>query len=237
MSDLNPIKFEEFNSGQRVQQYQYKSFDPTRLNREWLWEDPLVNTLLEKASRALAELGYVGVGIDLYGVGKRGTDKASSGALMNALVGDPAKLRARLRRAFEETGKLEDVDASRMASIGYCFGGLCSLLLARLGLDLRASVSFHGLLKIGEPLESKPKARMLVLHGQDDPMVPPSDVATFAEEMKRVGGDWQFHAYPGVVHAFTNPKANDPDFGTVYDAEADERSWISMQRFLGDVLG
>lgn len=195
------------------------------------------DAFVQERAEALVELGYAAVGVDLYGVGKRGSDKGSSAALMNALVGEPPKLHARLRRAVEETAKLELVDTERMASIGYCFGGLCSLLLARLGLPLRGSVSFHGLLKLGARLETKPQARMLVLHGQDDPMVPPADVAAFAEEMKRVDADWQLHAYPQVVHAFTNPNAADPDFGTVYDADADERSWIAMQRFLGDVFG
>ena len=105
-----------------------------------------------------------------------------------------------------------------------------------MGLELRGVVSFHGLLKVGEPLETKPKARILVLHGQDDPMAPPEEVGAFAAEMKRIDADWQLHSYPGVLHAFTNPKANDSDFGTVYDAEADRRSWIAMKRFFEDVL-
>jgi dienelactone hydrolase len=68
-------------------------------------------------------------------------------------------------------------------------------------------------------------------------MVPPADVAAFADEMKRSHTEWQLHAYPGVMHAFTNPSANDPDFGTVYDADADRRSWVEMERFLEEVFG
>jgi len=190
----------------------------------------------EGKARALAELGYVGAAIDLYGVGRRGTDHASSQALMSALVANPATLRRRLAAAHEAVRALPGVDGERTAAIGFCFGGMCALLCARMGLALRGVVSFHGLLKIGAALETRPSARMLVLHGQDDPMVPPSDVGLFAEEMKRIDADWQLHVYPRVVHAFTNPAANDRSFGTVYDAEADRRSWSAMRAFLTDVL-
>lgn len=190
----------------------------------------------ESKARALAELGYVGAAIDLYGIGERGTDKASSQALMGALVGDPPLLRRRLRAAFEAVRGLDGVDADRVGAIGFCFGGLCSLLMARMGLPLRGVVSFHGLLKVGEPLEAKVSAAIMVQHGQDDPMVPPQDVAAFAEEMKRVNADWRLHAYPGVMHSFTNPAASDRAFGTVYDADADARSWREMKSFLEEVV-
>lgn len=190
----------------------------------------------EAKARTLTELGYIGAAIDIYGIGKRGTDKESSQALMMPLVSNPPELRARLTAAFEAVRNVEGVDPQRMGAIGFCFGGLCAILCARMGLDLNGVVSFHGLLKVGEPLETSPKARILVLHGQDDPMAPPEDVGTFAAEMKRIDADWELHAYPGVLHAFTNPKANDRDFGTVYDAAADARSWIAMRRFFEDVL-
>jgi len=190
----------------------------------------------EEKARKLAELGYFGAAIDLYGVGKRGKDRASSQALMMDLVGDPPRFRRRLAAAYQAVRTLDGVDPERMGAIGFCFGGLAAILAARMGLALRGVVSFHGLLKIGEPLEGPVRARILVLHGQDDPMVPPSDVGAFAEEMKRVDAEWQLHAYPGVMHAFTNPKANDPAFGTVYDADADRRSWSEMTRFFEELL-
>ncbi|MCA9575203.1 MAG: dienelactone hydrolase family protein [Sandaracinaceae bacterium] len=192
---------------------------------------------IEDKARALAKLGYVAAGIDLYGVGQRGTDVASSRALMTALVTQPAVLRSRLAKAHAVVRDAHGVDPERMGAIGYCFGGLCAILMARMGLPLRGVVSFHGLLKIGEPLDAEVQAQIMVQHGQDDPMVPPSDVGTFAEEMKRINADWQLHSYPGVVHGFTNPKANDPAFGTVYDEDAARRSWIEMRRFFEDTLG
>jgi dienelactone hydrolase len=190
---------------------------------------------LARAER-LAELGYIGAAIDLYGVGQRGTDRASSAALMRGLVADPAKLRRRLAAALAAVVAVDGVDRERLGAIGFCFGGTCAILAARMGLPLRGVVSFHGLLKIGEPLDAQVQARILVLHGQDDPMVAPADIASFAAEMQRIHADWQLHAYPGAVHAFTNPSAQDPEFGTVYDPDADRRSWAEMTAFFADVL-
>ena len=194
------------------------------------------NEFAEGRAKKLAELGYIAAAIDVYGIGQRGSDPASSQALMMPLIENPDILRHRLEGAFEAVHTLEGVDPDRVAVIGYCFGGLCAILCARMGLDLRGAVSFHGLLKIGEELEAKPRARILALHGQDDPMVSPEDIGRFAEEMKRIDADWQLHAYPGAVHAFTNPAANDPDFGMAYHAEADQRSWRTMRAFLEEVL-
>jgi len=194
------------------------------------------DTFAEDKARALAKLGYVGAAIDLYGIGKRGTDVASSEALMTGLLSDPAKLRSRLERAHAVVAALSTADADCMGAIGYCFGGLCAILSARMGLPLRGVVSFHGLLKLGEPLDAKVQAQIMVQHGQDDPMVPPAEVGAFAAEMKRVNADWQLHAYPGVMHAFTNPQANDPGFGAVYNEDATHRSWMEMRRFFEDTL-
>ncbi|MDH5674766.1 MAG: dienelactone hydrolase family protein [Myxococcales bacterium] len=190
----------------------------------------------EARARQLAELGYVGAAVDLYGVGKRGTDAASSNALMSSLIADPPKLRRRLQAAHDAVRALDGVDGDRVGAIGYCFGGLCAILMARMGLPLRGVASFHGLLKVGEPLEAEVKARILVLHGQDDPMVAPADVGAFAEEMKRIDADWQLHAYRGAVHAFTNPEAHDREAGSAYDAEADRRSWAAMRHFFEELF-
>ena len=192
--------------------------------------------LEERKARALAELGYVGAAIDVYGVGKRGANAGESQALMTPLVENPALLRRRLTAAYQAVRLLDGFDPERMGVIRFCFGGMCSILCARMGLKLRGAVSFHGLLKVGAPFDARVQGRILVLHGQDDPMVPTADLAAFAEEMKRIGAHWQLTAYPGVVHAFTNPKANDPSFGTVYDADADRMSWAEMSRFFAEVM-
>jgi len=186
----------------------------------------------EERAQMLAELGYIGIAVDLFGVGRRGHDRPSCQALMGELIGDPQRFRALLPAVVQAARQVPGVDPQRLGAIGYCFGGLSVLLAARLGLPLRAVVSFHGLLKLGAPTPGPVKARIMVQHGQADPMVSDQDLHAFADEMKRLGADWTLHAYPGVMHAFTNPAAADPDFGTVYDADADARSWREALGFL-----
>jgi dienelactone hydrolase len=121
--------------------------------------------------------------------------------------------------------------------MGFCFGGLCALDLARTGASLRGVVSFHGLLiPPGNIPNPQIKAKVLVLHGHDDPMGPPEQVLALQTELTQAGADWQIHIYGGTVHAFTNPLANDPGFGTVYDSQADKRSWIAMQNFFEEIF-
>jgi dienelactone hydrolase len=121
--------------------------------------------------------------------------------------------------------------------MGYCFGGLCVLDLARSGADVLGVASFHGLFhKPGNTEGNKISAKVLVLHGWDDPMAKPAQVIELAEELTKSGADWQIHGYGNTLHAFTNPAANDPAHGTVYNADADRRSWQSLQLFLADIF-
>lgn len=186
---------------------------------------------------ALAEMGYVGFALDLYGDARVGSGPEENAKLMQPLLEDRALLQRRMKLALETLKAQKWVDSEKTAAIGFCFGGLCVLDLARTGADLRGVVSFHGLLKPPENLkEKKIKAKVLVLHGHDDPMVPVEDVIALQEELTKAGTDWQVHVYGGTVHAFTNPKANDPNFGTVYRAEAARRAWKNMQFFFGEIF-
>lgn len=189
-----------------------------------------------KAS-ALAGLGYTGVACDLYGKGVLGTSTEENQALMTPLASDRAMLQKRLADNIAMAKSLPEVDGDNLAAIGFCFGGLCVLDMARSGGDVKGVVSFHGLL--GSPGNTKDKinAKVLALHGWDDPMAPPSDVEAFGAEMNKAQADWQLHAYGGTMHAFTNPAANDPDFGTVYEPNADRRSWAAMANFLSELFG
>lgn len=190
----------------------------------------------EKARR-LAELGYAGFALDMYGQGILGTGPDENGRLMAPFMADRALLQARMQAALDTVRSLPSVNRNRIAAMGFCFGGLCVLDLARTGADLRGAVSFHGLFDPPGNLDGrKIEAKILALHGYNDPMVPPAKVAALADELTVAGADWQIHAYGNTVHAFTNPRANDPGFGTVYDATADRRSWLSMQNFLAEVL-
>lgn len=190
----------------------------------------------EKAER-LARAGYAALALDLYGGGRQGSGPEENAGLMVPLLADRAQLQARMTAGADAAAALPEVDASRIAAIGYCFGGLAVLDLARSGAQLCGVVSIHGLFTPADNLpEPSIQARVLCLHGYDDPMVTPDSLLALADEMTAAGADWQIHAYGGTVHAFTNPAANDPERGAVYNASADRRSWQSLQNFLAEVL-
>ena len=186
---------------------------------------------------ALAELGYVGIALDNYGRGVLGKNPQESGALMAPFLKDRDLLLGRLMAGLEMTRRLPQVDAGQVAAMGFCFGGLCALDLARSGVDLRGVISFHGLFTPpATAQQQRIRAKVLVLHGWDDPMATPDKVLELAEELTAAGADWQIHAYGNTMHAFTNPAANDAERGTVYKPEADRRSWQSLLAFLAEVF-
>jgi len=198
----------------------------------WAGRSPFENGKAE----ALAKLGYAGIAIDLFGKGVLGQSKEECQQLIQPFTADRAMLQSRLKAILETVREQPEVDQTRIAVIGFCFGGLCALDMARLNTDVKGVVSFHGLLGAPGNTAEKINPKVLALHGWDDPMATPDDVRKFGEEMTNAQADWQLHAYGGVMHAFTNPKANDPDFGTVYDKNADARSWAAMETFLSEVF-
>jgi len=191
----------------------------------------------DRKAEKLAELGYVGFALDLYGKGITGKSPDENRKLMAPFLEDRALLQRRMRLALDQIRGLSQVDDRKIAAIGFCFGGLCVLDLARSGADVCGVVSFHGLLgSPGAKPGAKMTARALVLHGWRDPLAPPEQVLAFAEEMNGLGADWQMHAYGNAAHAFTNPSANDVDNGLVYDAMAERRSMDAMWLFLNEVF-
>ena len=188
-------------------------------------------------ARALAALGYVGFAIDLYGKGVLGQTPEESGALMQPFLDDRAKLQSRMVAALDALKAQEEVDNDNIVAMGYCFGGLCVLDLARTGTPLNGVASFHGLLQPpGNTDGNKIQTKVLILHGNDDPMAPSDHVVAIQQELSAAGADWQLHNYGNTMHAFTNPQANDPDFGTVYNEAADKRSWRSLMQFLDEAF-
>ena len=188
-------------------------------------------------ARALAELGYAGFALDLYGKGVLGSSPEENTKLMTPFLEDRSLLQSRLTLALETLQEQDEVDSKQCAAIGFCFGGLCVLDLARVGTDIRGVISFHGLFAPPGNTDGKQiKAKVLALHGNDDPMVPVDAVTALENELTAAGADWQIHVYGNTKHAFTNPEANAPDMGLMYNPDADRRSWRTMKNYLEEIF-
>ncbi len=192
---------------------------------------------ISKANLVAEKLGYAAFAMDVYGKGRRGDGPAECEALMTPLVNDRAELQARLNGSLAFAKQLPGIDVTRVAAIGYCFGGLSVLDMARMNMDILGVCSFHGLLGAPDNAGSAPiKPKILIQHGWKDPMAPPDTVIAIGEELGARGADWQLHAHGTAVHAFTTQGANMPDFGTVYEATADTRSFKALENFLAELF-
>jgi dienelactone hydrolase len=201
---------------------------------EWFGQTPYER----KRAEQLAQLGYVAFAIDMYGKGVRARDGKEAGVLAGKYAGDRKLMRARAAAGLDVLRSRPETDPTRLAAIGYCFGGTTVLELARSGADLVSVVSFHGGLDTPTPGDARNiKAKVLALHGGDDPLVPTKQVEAFQEEMRKGGVDWQFISYGGAVHRFSNPAAgNDSSKGLAYNERADRRSWEAMKTFFAETL-
>jgi dienelactone hydrolase len=190
-------------------------------------------------ARRLAELGYVALAADMFGDRRQARNLQEVATLVGGLRATPEKLRARGRAALATLAALPQVDPNRLAAIGFCFGGSVVLELAREGADLRAVVSFHGVLATKMPaLSGAVKASVLVCTGAEDPLAPPDQVADFENEMRKAKvRDWQLISYGNVLHGFTNLAADGSMMRTaLYNEQADRRSWASMRSLFDEVL-
>ncbi len=187
----------------------------------------------------LAELGYVAFCADIYGDGHVAKDMQEAGSLAAKYKGDRALYRSRLTAALKALASSPHVDPARCAAIGYCFGGTGVLELARSGADVKGVVSFHGGLDSPNPGDGKSiKAKVLILHGADDPYSPKADIEALKKELEDGGVDYYMVFYGHAVHSFTQPLAgNDPSKGAAYNARADTRSWVAMKDFLKEIFG
>ena len=189
-------------------------------------------------SDELAKLGYVALAADIFGEGVHPKDTSEAGKLAGTYKGDRALYRRRIAAALETLKAQKGVDGSRIAVIGFCFGGTGALEAARAGMPVKAVVSFHGGLDVPAGYEPGTiSAKVLVCHGADDPWVPAKDVATFQDEMRKAKADYVFVAYGGAVHAFTQKEAgNDNSKGAAYNEAAQRRSWQHMKDFFKENL-
>jgi len=178
-------------------------------------------------AEALARLGYVGFAVDVFGNGTSGQSATK------VIRENRPLLLERLQLAMNEMKKIDVVDQSKICAIGFCFGGMAVLDMARAGWDLKGVVSFHG--SLSSPPQAQDdipiKAKILVLHGHDDHAITPESVLTFEQEMTKRKADWQVHVYSNTVHGFTEPKA-----GEKYNPSSDKRSWLSMKNYFDEVL-
>ena len=201
---------------------------------DWMGVGPFA---IERATQ-LADLGYIAFVADIYGKGIHPANPQEAGAQAGKYKQDRPLLRSRVNAALGVLRDQPGCDSERIAAIGYCFGGMTVLELARSGAAVAGVVSFHGGLDSPTPADAKQiRGKVLVLHGADDPHVSPSDVAAFQAEMRAAGVNWQFTAYGGAVHSFTNPNAGtDSSKGVAYNAQADRRSWQAMTNFLRELF-
>lgn len=230
-------RFIEFTDGEQLYEA-YVSWDNSRspspgvlVLPTWMGRDDFTQ---EKADK-LAALGYVGVAIDIYGKdrGPESLDEAPD--WMMPLKKDRDALKLRLHAALDALAALPEVADGQVAAMGFCFGGLCALDLARTRPDLKAAASFHGLLDRPENWPMAPiKSKVLIMHGWEDPMAQPESVLAVTAEMTEAGADWQLHAYGHTVHAFTNPNAATE--ATHYKESADRRSWQALSNFLAETF-
>ena len=201
-----------------------------------------LNDYARKRARMLAGLGYTALAVDMYGDGRDATNPDEAGRLSSEIMKNPEIAKARFMAAMDFMKQQPTVDPSRIAAIGYCFGGGVVLNMARQGIDLKGVVSFHGSLAPIQPAQPGiVKAKVLVLNGADDKFIPPEQIEAFKQEMKSAGVDYQFFSYPGAVHSFTNPEATELGkkfkMAVAYNAEADRKSWDEMKNFFSTILG
>jgi dienelactone hydrolase len=201
---------------------------------EWTGIGPFVRQRAEQ----LANLGYVAFAIDIYGKGIRPADANEAAKQAGTYRSDRQLMRRRAIAGLDEAKKFPFVDQTRIAAIGYCFGGGVVLEMARSGADLKGVVSFHGNLDTPNPDDTKSvKAKILVLHGADDPYVPVEQVVAFQKEMQNAKADWELIIYGNAVHGFTNPEnGSDATKGAAYNQQADVRSWGAMISFFKEIF-
>lgn len=197
-----------------------------------------LNDYARGRAEQLAELGYVAFAVDMYGGGKVTSHPAQAGEWMKATVSNLDGWRRRAQKGLDKLSSLAMTDNSKLAAIGYCFGGATVMQLAYDGADLQAVVSFHGSLPLPNGNEAQGyRGRVLIEHGNDDAFVPPERVEAFKASMSEAGVDLVFHGYDGARHGFTNPDAGSFGIDNLkYDAAADEASWRSMLQTFNSVL-
>lgn len=193
---------------------------------------------MHQRARALAEQGYAALAVDMYGEGRYYAGPEAAGEPFQRVTAVPGRLRGRMAAWHDVLKNRPEVQSDRIAATGYCFGGMCVLEYARGGGDVRAAISYHGLLKTQSPAQSGAvTAKVAVYTGGKDPYAPRTDVLALEDELIAAGADYQITIFGEAYHSFTDPNAGDsgrPGIG--YDAMADRMSWAGTLELLRAVL-
>jgi dienelactone hydrolase len=200
-----------------------------------------LNDYARKRARMLAGLGYTALAVDMYGEGKVARHPDDAGKFSSELMKNFDVGKARFTAAMDFLKGQPTVNPAKVAAIGYCFGGGIVLNMARQGVDLAGVASFHGSLTAVKPAQpGAVKARILVLHGADDKFITGAQIEAFKNEMEAAGADFTFISYPGAVHSFTNPEADELgkeyNIPIAYNRDADKKSWEELKKFLRNIF-
>lgn len=198
-----------------------------------------LNDYAKRRAKQLAEMGYIAMAVDMYGNNRTADNAKDAEKLATPYYMDPQMAKEVFDTAVSQLKKYEQVDQTKMAGIGYCFGGGMLLNFARMGEPLNGVVSFHGSL-LGTPADKNlTKAEILVCHGEKDDFVN-AQVAPFKKQMDSIGKAITFKTYPNATHAFTNPDATATGkrlgMPIEYNAAADTASWNDMKEFFGRIF-
>jgi dienelactone hydrolase len=197
-----------------------------------------INEANLRQAELVAAKDYVIFVADMYGKTSRPKDQGEAGKAAGAVKGDRPLMRKRIAAglaAFLAHGKDANVDPTKVGAIGFCFGGTTVIELARSGAVVKGVVSVHGGLDAPLPMTEAPKAKILALHGADDPAVKEEDKKAWMEDLRRVKADWQLVEYGGAVHSFTDPDAKTPG-RNMYDENTARRAYAAMRAFFAEVL-
>nr|WP_298998789.1 dienelactone hydrolase family protein [uncultured Allomuricauda sp.] len=198
------------------------------------------NDYVRERADMLAELGYTAIAVDMYGDGKQADHPDDAGKFAMSVMTNLPEATARFNAALDLLKAHESVDAEKIAAIGYCFGGSVALTMANSGADLDAVAAFHSGVQLPIMPSSDLKAKVLVCNGADDPFISPESITAFKSAMDSIGASYQYVAYPGVKHSFTSKEADANgekfELPLAYDADADAKSWASLQELLQEVF-
>jgi len=198
------------------------------------------NDYVRQRADSLAVLGYTALALDMYGNGQQANHPKDAGKFAMSVMTNLPEAKARFNAALNLLKQHQSVEAEKIAAIGYCFGGSVALTMANSGLDLDAVAAFHSSVKLPVMPNDKLKAQVLVCNGAADPFISKESIEAFTSAMDSIGANYNYISYPGVKHSFTSKEADENgekfNLPLAYDADADKKSWVSLQELLKRVF-